>query len=424
MDRKAEFARLSEELNIMPKELDDVVARQRIRAQKDKRRVHFGVPTLGLAAAVALFLVMVNTSTAFAYAMGRVPVLGDIARAVAFSPSLKAAVDNRFVQPMGLQKSDGQISARIEYIIVDKKQVNVFYTLSQEGLWCDAILLDEELSGYVLSSGKIEQGEIGMLSIDFAKNDVPSSLRLALVAMQGEEKLASLEFALAFDAQFTQAGRTIAIGQWVQLGEQRLFISDCEIYPTHLRLNVADDPDNSAWLKQLDFTIIGEDGTGLDRIKNGITATGVEDSPFMASHRLESNYFSKDRAFTLRIQGARWLSKAHERIQVDLETLAADFLPQGVRLSAARRTDSGWVLEAIAPYAGGETMYSPFAHEFYDEEGKVYHTDSVMTTQIEGGAEHFRVQIPLKGFTQTRVILGINYSHEEKLLQPIDIVLD
>ena len=40
-----------------------------------------------------------------------------------------AAVKNDYVQPMNLVQMDGEISVKVEYLIVDQKQVNVFYRL-------------------------------------------------------------------------------------------------------------------------------------------------------------------------------------------------------------------------------------------------------------------------------------------------------
>lgn len=45
------------------------------------------------------------------------------------------------------------------------------------------------------------------------------------------------------------------------LDGQTLTVTDVEIYPTHVRVNVEGDGDNTAWLKGLDFYLENEDGS-------------------------------------------------------------------------------------------------------------------------------------------------------------------
>ena len=78
-------------------------------------------------------MLLVNLSVPFARACGNVPVLRELARAVAWSPSLSAAVENDYVQPIGQSQTVNGITATVEYVIVDQKQVNIFFTLKGEG---------------------------------------------------------------------------------------------------------------------------------------------------------------------------------------------------------------------------------------------------------------------------------------------------
>lgn len=51
---------------------------------------------------------------------------------MAFSPSLKAAVENDFIQYIGQSQTDNGVTMTVEYVIVDEKQVNIFFTLGSE----------------------------------------------------------------------------------------------------------------------------------------------------------------------------------------------------------------------------------------------------------------------------------------------------
>lgn len=116
-------------------------------------------------------------------------------------------------------------------------------------------------------------------------------------------------------------------------------MTEAEVYPTHLRINVEGAEDNTAWLEGLDFYLENEKGERFDAVSGGVTATGDTDSPAMVSYRLESPWFSSSDHLTLRITGAKWLTKAHERVYVDLEQGTAPWLPEGVRLTSAQRRE-------------------------------------------------------------------------------------
>ena len=73
-----------------------------------------------------------NLSTPFARACGRIPLLADLAKAVSWSPSLSAAVENDYAQPLRLSQSQNGITARVEYLIVDRKQVDVFFSIRSD----------------------------------------------------------------------------------------------------------------------------------------------------------------------------------------------------------------------------------------------------------------------------------------------------
>ena len=90
-------------------------------------------------------MLLVNLFPPFARACGGVPVLRDLAKAVAWSPSLSAAVEDEFVQPVGQEQSKNGVTARVEYLIVDRKQVNIFYTLT--GDTTRILEADAEISG-------------------------------------------------------------------------------------------------------------------------------------------------------------------------------------------------------------------------------------------------------------------------------------
>ena len=91
MNRREEYWVLTEQLRREPPELESAVRRGMDRARRRRRRP--AELLAGLAGVCAAFVVMVNASPAFAISCAKVPVLRELAAAVAFSPSLRAAVE-------------------------------------------------------------------------------------------------------------------------------------------------------------------------------------------------------------------------------------------------------------------------------------------------------------------------------------------
>lgn len=231
MKRFEEYEALMAELeNCAPVELEDTL----VRAQKKKmRREKIYRPFIGVAAVMLLFVLMVNFSTPIAYACSKVPILRELAEAVTFSPSLTDAVKNDYVQPMNLVQMDGEISVKVEYLIVDQKQINVFYRLYSdvyENMNADPRVLSADGSSpppcsYGVNDWDVPNGELQSVNIDFVEENVPESLRLQLKirdfsvsaqeapiasveeqifnpqAPEEEEYIAEFDFLLEFDPQ-------------------------------------------------------------------------------------------------------------------------------------------------------------------------------------------------------------------------------
>lgn len=452
MNRNAEYAALLAELENTPPALEYTVQRAlaRKKASQKKRRL-LGVPLGSLAVCFTAFVLLVNLFPPFAYACGRLPVLRELAKAVAWSPSLSAAVENEFVQPIGLSQTENGITATIQYLIVDQKQVNIFFTLEGEGY--ETLAADfprftpEQACSEMGAMPGQAPGTLLRFYLDYPE-EVPDGFTMTFAVTgerEGEEKpgsaapgadqsiademlspptverqeiLAEFTFDLTFDPLFTDPGEVIPVNETFQMDGQTFTITEVEIYPTQLRLNVEGDPDNTAWLKGLYFYLENEDGERFDTVTNGITATGDEDTPAMVSFRLESPYFSGSDHLTLYITGARWLEKDHERVYVDLEHGTAPWLPEGVTLSSAQRREGGWFLTfRVAPMEYPTT--SIFAMTFYDAQGNEWQTNQMGFTASGDGEQDSLIMLPLPGYQEDEVWLEAYYSHSTTENTPI-----
>ncbi|WP_312635586.1 DUF4179 domain-containing protein [Oscillibacter sp.] len=402
MNRNEEYAALRASI-AEPPQLEYTVTRALQRNGKARRRVRlFGVPAGSLAACFLGFMLLVNLFPPFARACGGVPVLRELARAVSWSPSLSAAVEHDYVQPVGQEESKDGITARVEYLIVDQKQLEIFYSLDSdryEELEADAsIKLPDNKGGYGSSSGSYgtPNGELRQMTVNFMELDVPERLTLLLDVYQNTYKndgtetktdeesmdetyfaphdrepdiLTTFTFDLSIAPRFTAQGDIVEVERIFQIDDQTLILERAEIYPTHLRLDFGYAPENTAWLKGLEFYVENEQGERFDPVRNGLTASGEEASPSTVTYWMDSTYFSHSKELTLYITQVRWLDKDRERIWLNLATGEHGLLPDGAELAGIQRLDSGNLLTFRTRQYRENNMYSLW-NGYLDENGE------------------------------------------------------
>ena len=471
MTRNEEYQALLQELEATPPALDGTAERALRRRKRDRRLRLFGVPAGSLAACFAAFVLLVNLFPPFARACGNVPVLRELAQAVAWSPSLSAAVENDYVQPIGQSQTANGVTATIEYVIVDQKQVHIFFTLEGEGYESLSAEMPEftprQHCSVLGADFRQEPGTLLHFTLDYHDSDVPDrfTMTFGVTGKSGKEEfpdptpphaeqspqdamleespervpdiLATFNFDLAFDPTYTAQGEIVPVNSTFQLDGQTLTVTEVEVYPTHVRVNVEGDPDNTAWLEDLDFYLENEDGERFDSITNGIASTSNPDQPDQKSFRLESPYFADSAHLTLHITGAKWLDKDMERIRVDLANGTADRLPEGVELYSAERSGNGWLVQFSAPEEEEMHFHQLFSMTYYDAEGNEYSMDSRSTMTepyIEGpisdeafdayraaGEGRFFEILPLENYPYEEVWLCPTFSRTAQAEVPVTI---
>ena len=458
MNRKDEFEAMIEELNQPAPGLETTL--DRAYKRKRKRTTNMIVrPLAGLAACFAIFVLLVNFCAPVAYACSQIPVLKELAEAVTFSRSLTDAVENEYVQPMELSQTDNGITAEVAYLIVDQKQVNVFYRLDSdkyESLDADPEVLNSDgvrptSCGYSSTGFGAENGELRCLSIDFVDDNVPDRLRIKLdVYTNGirhenvapeqavddiysdnpheePDYLAHFDFLLEFDPKFTATGKVFPVNQTVMLEGQAITITDIEVYPTHMRVDIQESADNTAWLEGLDFYIETDWGMQFDAASSGIISTGSVDSPSMVSYRADSTYFYEAKNLKLVITGAQWLRKDMQTTYLNLVTGEHGELPEGVEFDSARKENGHWIVTFRAALEEDGSMYQLFGHKFFDADGneyEIHHWSSMYGEEDQdGNVAFFYDEFPLLNYTYDEVWLSPQYSHnwiaEDQIVIPV-----
>ena len=447
MNRIHEYEAMIEELSQPVPRLETTL--NRAYKKKRKRTTKIIARSLtGLAACFVVFVLLVNFCAPVAYACSQIPGLRELVAAVTFSKSLTDAVENAYVQPMDLSQTANGITAEVAYLIVDQKQVNVFYRLYSDKykLYVDPDVRSVDGNrpascNYHSTGFDAENGELRCLSIDFTKNDVPDKLRIALrvypnIAIESvysdeeykaRHYLAEFEFLLEFDPKFTAAGKVFPVNQTVLLEGQAITITDIEVYPTHMRVDIEESPDNTAWIKGLDFYIETDWGLKFDAASSGVISTGSTDSPSMISYRADSSYFYEAEHLKLVITGAQWLRKDRETTYVNLITGEHGELPDGVEFDSARKVGNEWIVKFRAICKDGTAMYQLFGNKFYDADGNAYEINQWSGTygykDEDGNITYFYDEFPLKMFSGEEVWLSPHYSHYWTAEEPIVVTI-
>lgn len=465
MTRMEEYAALHAELVQEPKGLETSVERALKRRTACRKKARTWIASgASIAVCFAVFVLLVNLSVPFARACGGVPVLRELARAVAWSPSLSAAVENEYVQPIDQTRTADGVTANVEYVIVDRRQVSIFYTLTAQPdrpLDADAKISGAqgaELDGFSLSSGSYgtPNGQLRQVDVSFVDRDVPPALDLTLniyenrwqeaeeqaAAPQDEDPfstserpkyLASLTFTLTFDPYFTEQGETAAVNRTFQLDGQTLTLKTAEIYPTHLRLDFGYAPENTAWLTGLEFYVEDERGNRFEPVTNGISASGEEASPSMVTFWMDTTYFSDSKELTLYITRSRWLDKEREEIRLDLASGAHDPLPDGAELAGISRSGSGWLVtfrERMYRENWYYSLWSGFSDASGEERSPTSSASSSTWTDPETGAHEdgsrdgwFFETLALPDVEGTEVLLTPTFTRTAEHTPPIAVAI-
>ena len=431
MNRNEEFFEL---LTDLEKNAPDLSASVRKAKDRRSRSVFLYRPLAGVAACFALFVLLVNVSAPVARACANVPIVRQLAEAVTFSRSLSDAVENNYVQPSDMiQEKDG-ITAKIEYFIVDEKQVNIFYRLESEeykAMYVQAGPLDkdgvQEACLVRTPINDVPNEELRLITIDYYDNTVPDSVQLEILAYQlqddyqeNAQPLAEFIFQLEFDAENMAKAIVYPVNKTVVLDGQRITVTDIAVYPTHLRVNTVGATDNTAWLQGLDFFIETEKGR-FETGAGGILSTGKKEGHM--SFRADSTYFYEAKEIRLIITGARWLSKDMEKVKIDLKTGKVTGLPEGVSFvpMGAENTMSPVMLHVCWDW--DESQHIMLSMLYEDAQGKLCDAPVGFKNCWEHEGNCWHEWLDLKDYPYDNIRIRLTYTHGWKAAEPIVVTV-
>ena len=459
-NRSEEYWALVSELSQPPEALEGSVERARKRARRTAPLRRLAAPAASLAAVAATFVLLVNVSVPFALACSGVPIVRELAAAVAFSPSLSAAVAHDYVQYIGQSQTVDGVTVSLEYAIVDPVQAVFFYSVDRGRFYTSPKLTDENgqpIGGYATSSfyaGVDQQDglETMVLSFTGGKTSLPDCFTMDMYFQpmpeedQASETVAPSASTLedepdeldpredpntlrfTFDIALDPArsvGKTVEVGKWLELDSQRILIDRLELYPTRTVLCLGEDPVNTAWLRSLKFWF--EDGKGrvYDDIDGSLSASGEENSQSYLTYYFQSFYYGVPEELTLCIDKAEWRDKEADRVVLDLNTGDCPGLPERVWVNSISRAGNTVEVELYSSLSR-EDFGQTFLWDYWDPEGGEHQMNQLSSGSVWDDANEKTAvyeRFYLKDYPWDTVELELSYTSVSVYDEPVRVTM-
>lgn len=453
MTRNEEWDALLREAADTPAALEETIHRAAAHAARNARRKRRAAGTLGsLAGIAAAFVLLVNASTPFAMAASRVPFLRPLVEAVAFDPSLKAAVAHDYVQLVQQTGEQDGITVALEYLIADPRNLTVFYRVQDAAL--RPVILEpellsaegealpvsctfgEEFIGVSLDTlsdpGQVQQAQAGLHKWKFhfsgdSGDTLPEQIRLHVktaldgTTWQGLDTV--FDFALTIEPRFLRSVRTFEVDQTVSVLGQRLTVDAIEVYPTNTRIIWKTDPDNDAWLTWLPFYLTDQNNAKVDGIMNGVSGVAGDQSDGWGETWLESAWFDTAKELTVYLDAAAALPK--EKTQVTLYADGhAEGLPPYIRQVDERYEGDAYFANArhFAVQKGEYTSNTGvFFDEYTDKAGRTFaFQGESLTAHAEPGSD-FTCHYRFDPEAEWPVTVNLRFAPGQELTDPIAV---
>lgn len=465
MKRNEAWEDLLTQAEQIPDELETRLNRTIARAERRR----WLKPLIGVTGTAAAFVLLVNSSVTFALAVSRVPIVRELVEAVAFDPSLKAAVAHDYVQLVGDTYTKDGVTVTIEYLVADPMNVSVFYSLSDEqGRELELVpdLFDANGNSLSVSATfgeeRIEENESekglfdtirGYLSLDKVQKTlynwrlhaskegvIQTQMQLKVEVRNLEhwkdaewnavdepeaqesrapEAMFTLDIPLTIEPQFLKSGRVFPVNQTVDVLGQKLTIDEIAIYPSNTRIIWHTDPENDAWLTYLPFYLTDEHGNRVDGIRNGISGTGKDRGYGGGTVWLDSAWYDTAEHLTLHLDDAAIVPKDQDTVllQEDGRLIGLpDYIhqitsgPYWEANTVCIQTDKGTYHTNTSAFDG-----------YVDADGQTDSFGSISTFVTSEAENTFTNSYPMPQGVRYPLTLFVDFAPGQKLENPIEV---
>jgi len=325
-----------DEASEYPETLSGVEYKLEKRIVKVRRKRRAIYSSFSLVTAAFLFVILVNTSTVFASGIANVPVIGKLAEFVRFDKGLSSAIENEYVQEVGLTSKDGQEQLLLPYVLADEKNLILFFQLPKEfkqesNEWVNINLkkmtnkmTGEKVEGFAYSTaslpfeGREENNGFILQRYHFSEGELPTSIELEVVVDIESQEIQGVDSPVVettevgtftFQVDFEKFADPIIYEMnenYTILG-QKMTLEEMKVYPTGTQVTFTFPKENTAIINGIDLQI-EQDGKNILKGSSGISAINAEDDSWMSVF-IESNYFEEPKEQELLIQSIRLLDE-------------------------------------------------------------------------------------------------------------------
>jgi hypothetical protein len=463
--RKEEYESSYQEANNYPDDLYNMEFRLRKRIKNKRRKTSIKIIT-NICAVFMLFVFLMNSSTAFADTVLKIPVIGSLAEFVCFDKGLQNAVNNKYAQKVDLIESDNEYTLGIPYVISDSKRLVLFFQIPENllnkytrNIQVDITkIIDQdtgkefggiyESNGYSLSDKK-KNNSLYCISIRSTDANIPNNLKIYTTLKREyiEEEHATesdLDAKTNIDTQnikgdYTIEGsnikeeelgeyvfdlglkdypkpKTITVNKEIKIKGQSIWIHSISEYPTGTEVSIHIPKNNDYVINGINVKAI--DNQGEDWASpNGITSIGEEGDENILYY-LEGDYFSNASLDKIRIDGVRLFKRDESKITVDLQEQTMNPMVEDLNI---KRVEKKGEKALITFEYGGDGCLGLFQHNYKDTKGNQYefNSESGTTTLNDKNENSFEVIWP----KDNKIILTRSMSPLIKLEEPVEINL-
>lgn len=373
-------------------ELEAVIRQGFQRAQlakKMKKRpvVQRGVWTVVVAAILLIiFATSIRVSPAFANVVASIPGMEKIVALIQDNKGLQSAIDNDHYQEIGVSGESSGIKIVVDGIIVDEKNIILFYTIDFRGN--NEI---EDIHRIHIKGANGEDLKVGGIHNDYASGYFDNMISTNSLEIDFQEQLSTKNVVLEFEIiggngeteviklPFTikkndVKSKRYVLNEEVIVNGQSMTIEDVTISPVRTAIQVRFDPENTMKIFGFeDLQIVNEKGEVWSSIANGTTASSDGEKPNVVTYYLQSNYFEEPKQLYLEFGKLMALEKEEAYLLIDTDRMQILQQPKDARFSNMTMLDNHISMD----FRGEKNFFHyPFSSDFYDANNDYFYTPS------------------------------------------------
>ncbi|PPA68922.1 DUF4179 domain-containing protein [Jeotgalibacillus proteolyticus] len=355
----------------------------------------------------------IRVSPVFASQVASIPGMGKIVELINHDKGLMSAVENEYMQAIGVSETQNGITLSIDSAIYDQQGMVLFYTVKA----------DETQSNLMAGDVSLTDGEGNELPIDFSMSGSPGYEDIKEITVSAEylfseplyetefifnadiESSASSEsFSIPFNMEvLEQMSRVYEINETIEVEGQKLFVENITIHPIRTAVKIKADPENTKKIFHFDsIQLVDEKGGTWSKTSDGIQSSGDNENGWEVY--LESNYFEQFEELYLEIGEIQAVDKDHPYVVIDTENMEIVSQPKENFFLPAEIEDGYFFIKL----KGVEDFRYFLFGEVRDADGKEFNTNG-SSLRSSGLDARYGFELPTESYTDPLTVQLTNY---------------